>query len=194
MKSITLTTSLLIAAFGLAGGVAAAERVVLPANVTPSHYDIAIKTDAAHLAFTGTVKIDIDVKQPANTIVLNAVDLAFGKVSLTGACGCAQDHLRHQAGNRDAGIRVELLRWSSRPDYRLYRQNQRAGRRHFSRSITTQRGARNARSSPSSRIPTRGGLSPRGTSPTRRQRSRWPRLFRQTRWRSRIRRSFRRRI
>ncbi|HWA88841.1 MAG TPA: M1 family metallopeptidase [Rhizomicrobium sp.] len=62
----------------------AATRVVLPANATPSHYDIAIVPDAAHLTFTGSVKIDLDVKAPASTIKLNAADLVFGKVSLDG--------------------------------------------------------------------------------------------------------------
>jgi aminopeptidase N len=63
---------------------AAEKRVVLPANVTPSHYDIAVAPDAAHLTFTGSVKIDVDAKKADRTIKLNAADLAFGKVSLDG--------------------------------------------------------------------------------------------------------------
>jgi aminopeptidase N len=63
----------------------AANRVVLPANATPSHYDLAIVPDAAHLTFTGSVRIDLDVKAPAAAIKLNAADLVFGKVSLDGA-------------------------------------------------------------------------------------------------------------
>jgi aminopeptidase N len=71
-------------AMGVAGGAGAAQRVVLPANVTPSHYDLSIATDAAHMSFTGTVKIDVDVKAPARTITLNAADLVFKKVALAG--------------------------------------------------------------------------------------------------------------
>ncbi|HVU19723.1 MAG TPA: M1 family metallopeptidase [Rhizomicrobium sp.] len=65
----------------------AANRVVLPTNVTPSSYDVAVTTDAAHLTFTGSVKIDVAVKQPTQTITLNAADMTFGRVSLSGVTG-----------------------------------------------------------------------------------------------------------
>ncbi len=68
-------------------GASAANRIVLPDNVTPSHYDIQIATDAAHMTFTGSVKIDVDAKKPSNTIALNAADLAFTHVTLSGAAG-----------------------------------------------------------------------------------------------------------
>jgi aminopeptidase N len=85
MKSTALTISILAASAAFAGNAAAENRIVLPANVTPSHYDIAIVPDAAHLTFTGSVKIDVDVARLANTIKLNAADLVFGKMSLDGA-------------------------------------------------------------------------------------------------------------
>ena len=69
----------------VAGTAQAANRVVLPTNVTPSHYDVQIATNAAQLSFTGSVKIDVDAKHPASTITLNAADLVFAKVSLSGA-------------------------------------------------------------------------------------------------------------
>ena len=75
---------LAVAFAAVAGGASAAERIVLPSNVAPSHYDIAIATDAAHLTFTGTVKIDIDVKAPARSIELNAADLVFDRAVLSG--------------------------------------------------------------------------------------------------------------
>ncbi len=80
----------LIAAFVLlfsATSAFAANRVVLPSNVVPSNYDIAIVTDAARLTFTGTVKIDVAVRQPAKTITLNAADMTFSRVSLSGVTG-----------------------------------------------------------------------------------------------------------
>jgi aminopeptidase N len=84
MKSVTAAVSVLIASAGLAH---AENRVVLPTNVTPSHYDIAVATDATHLTFTGSVKIDVDVKQATKTIELNAADMRFGRVSLSGVAG-----------------------------------------------------------------------------------------------------------
>jgi len=84
MKSVTVATSILIASAGFAN---AANRVVLPTNVTPSHYDISVVTDATHLTFTGSVKIDIAVKQPTHVIELNAADMTFGRISLSGVAG-----------------------------------------------------------------------------------------------------------
>ncbi|HVV64328.1 MAG TPA: M1 family metallopeptidase [Rhizomicrobium sp.] len=63
----------------------AAPRVVLPTNAVPLHYDLAIVPDEAHLTFAGTVKIDLLVKTPSKSIVLNAADLAFDRVSMSGA-------------------------------------------------------------------------------------------------------------
>jgi aminopeptidase N len=62
----------------------AADRIVLPADVVPTHYDIAVVSHAAQLAFDGHVAIDVTVAASTNTIKLNAADLAFGKVTLTG--------------------------------------------------------------------------------------------------------------
>ncbi|HEY4146203.1 M1 family metallopeptidase, partial [Pinirhizobacter sp.] len=40
-----------------------------------------------HLTFTGSVKIDVAIKQPTQTIELNAADMTFGHVSLSGVTG-----------------------------------------------------------------------------------------------------------
>jgi aminopeptidase N len=66
------------------GSAHAAGRVVLPSDVIPSHYAIAVATDAPHMAFSGSVKIDIDVRRPVRSIKLNAAGLAIGRVSLSG--------------------------------------------------------------------------------------------------------------
>ncbi len=87
MKSWFGIACALMAVTGLATSASAAGRIVLPANVTPDHYDIAIVTDAVHMSFTGSVKIGIDVSQATRTIELNAADLAFGHVALSGAAG-----------------------------------------------------------------------------------------------------------
>ncbi len=61
---------------------AAAERVVLPTDVAPVHYDIAVIPDSAHLTFQGTVAIDLDVARPTHGVVLNAADLTFARATL----------------------------------------------------------------------------------------------------------------
>jgi aminopeptidase N len=64
--------------------VAAPERVVLPKSVVPSHYDLAIEPNAAAKTFSGTATITLTVVTPTQDIVLNAADLAFQKVALSG--------------------------------------------------------------------------------------------------------------
>src|SRR3546814_2632646 len=66
---------------------AQAEKVALattqlPRGVTPTHYDLWIKPNADALTFEGKAKIAIDITEPTDTIVLNAVDLDFASVSL----------------------------------------------------------------------------------------------------------------
>ena len=62
----------------------AQDRIVLPADVVPEHYDVVVVPHAAALTFEGHVAIDVAVAAPTNTIKLNAADLAFGHVALTG--------------------------------------------------------------------------------------------------------------
>ncbi|MBS0364404.1 MAG: ERAP1-like C-terminal domain-containing protein [Proteobacteria bacterium] len=64
--------------------IAAADRVVLPDNVIPRHYDIAVTPDAAHLRFGGSVRIDVQVVRATRAIVLNAADLSFDRAALSG--------------------------------------------------------------------------------------------------------------
>jgi len=66
-----------------------ADRVVLPTNVIPSHYDITVAPDAAGEKFTGRVRIDVEVKSATRQIKLNAADLTFDSVSLSGPTGAA---------------------------------------------------------------------------------------------------------
>ncbi|HEY3645297.1 MAG TPA: M1 family metallopeptidase [Gammaproteobacteria bacterium] len=61
------------------------QRVVLPTGVVPTHYTLAVVPDSAHMSFTGSVQIDLDVKQATRQIELNAADLSFGKISLSGS-------------------------------------------------------------------------------------------------------------
>jgi aminopeptidase N len=59
----------------------------LPRNVRPTNYDIEVVPHAERLAFDGKVRINIDVLEPTDTVVLNAVDMTFAKVSLGRANG-----------------------------------------------------------------------------------------------------------
>lgn len=60
------------------------ERVVLPSGIEPVHYDIWFEPNAANLTFAATVNIDLDVKVPGREVVLNAADLVFDEVKLSG--------------------------------------------------------------------------------------------------------------
>ena len=64
-----------------------ADRLVLPTNASPSHYDIVLTPDIATNRFKGRVKIDLTLKSPARQIKFNAAGLVFETVKLTGASG-----------------------------------------------------------------------------------------------------------
>lgn len=61
----------------------------LPRNVRPTNYDIEVVPHAERLVFDGKVRINIDVLEPTDTIVLNAVDMTFANVQLGRANGKA---------------------------------------------------------------------------------------------------------
>lgn len=56
-------------------------RYVLPSNVRPTHYHLAIVPDLAQAVFSGEVTIDLNVVEPTTAVTLNAVGLAFTSVS-----------------------------------------------------------------------------------------------------------------
>jgi aminopeptidase N len=59
-------------------------REVLPDNVIPRHYELALVPDAGALTFTGKVAITVDVIAPGPTITLNAVGLTFDHAAIDG--------------------------------------------------------------------------------------------------------------
>jgi len=59
-------------------------REVLPDNVVPLHYDLALVPDAGSLTFTGKVAITVEVIASGPTITLNAVGLTFDHATLDG--------------------------------------------------------------------------------------------------------------
>ena len=98
----TLAALLAAAGLGLALPVAAAPpaqapapplangRILLPANVVPTHYELQIAPDAAHARFTGSERIDIEVRSSTAVVELNAANLEFGRVALEGRTGGAR--------------------------------------------------------------------------------------------------------
>jgi aminopeptidase N len=75
---------LLLVTHQSAGTAAASKREVLPGNVVPEHYELALKPDAAALTFSGKVSITVEVREPTPTVTLNAVDLTFDSADLDG--------------------------------------------------------------------------------------------------------------
>jgi aminopeptidase N len=76
-----------LALLAVSSGAAAQQRTVLPGDVTPLRYDISVVPDATHLAFSGTAAISIDVKRATSRIELNAANLVFQRVTVSGAPG-----------------------------------------------------------------------------------------------------------
>ena len=56
----------------------------LPRGVVPMHYDIRVEPDTRALSFTGRAVIDVEVKEPTETITLNALDLEIASARLDG--------------------------------------------------------------------------------------------------------------
>ena len=52
----------------------------LPADVVPAHYTLTLTPDLEAATFSGVEKIDVNLKQPAKTITLNAAEIKFQSV------------------------------------------------------------------------------------------------------------------
>jgi aminopeptidase N len=59
----------------------------LPEGVKPTLYDVSVTPHADSLTFDGQVTINIDVVKATRSITLNALDLTFSRVELSGADG-----------------------------------------------------------------------------------------------------------
>src|SRR5437667_4619465 len=55
----------------------------LPKSVVPAHYALTITPDLANETFTGEETIDVDVKEPVDSITLNAVEVQLTDVVVT---------------------------------------------------------------------------------------------------------------
>ncbi len=60
------------------------ERVLLPADVCPKRYEIALRPDLNRFTFSGSESVDIEVKSATRRVVLHAAELELHSVSLEG--------------------------------------------------------------------------------------------------------------
>lgn len=58
------------------------DRMRLPTTVTPLHYDLAIHPNLTTLDFTGVVRIELDVHEDTNTVILHAKQMQISDVFL----------------------------------------------------------------------------------------------------------------
>src|SRR5438309_257971 len=56
----------------------------LPKTVAPVHYTLDLRPNLEALTVTGSAVIDIEVREPTDRLVLNAVDMTFSSASLDG--------------------------------------------------------------------------------------------------------------
>jgi len=68
------------------------DRVVLPSNVVPLHYQMLIRPNPNNLDLSGFVRITVEVRDPTAEITLNAADLQFDHAVLC------------QSGNKTATV------------------------------------------------------------------------------------------
>ncbi|NVM79809.1 aminopeptidase N [Duganella sp. SG902] len=59
----------------------------LPRGVAPTHYAVSLTPDAANGAFSASVTIALEVKQPTSSLTLNAADLKFSAAAISAGPG-----------------------------------------------------------------------------------------------------------
>src|SRR3954469_25941204 len=74
----------------------------LPDTVVPSHYDIAGTPNLAAATFAGSERISVILKKPSSTIVLNAAEIEFDRVTVKSGATTQQarvslDQVKEQA-------------------------------------------------------------------------------------------------
>ncbi len=62
----------------------------LPRLVVPSRYSITLEPDLAAFTFSGSVKIDVDIREQTDQIVINAAELVLTAVELTDSDGVSR--------------------------------------------------------------------------------------------------------
>ncbi len=90
----------------------------LPRGVVPVHYDISVEPDARALSFTGRAVIDVEVKEPTETITLNALDLEIASARLDERAAAVTLDAQAQTATLRFDRAVEPGRYRLALDYR----------------------------------------------------------------------------
>ncbi|QIK79913.1 M1 family metallopeptidase [Sphingomonas piscis] len=92
----------------------------LPREAVPSHYAITVTPNAPKLTFDANVLIDLQVVKPTRSLTLNAADLSFRKVSISGAAqatGRAKTNADAQTATFDFGRTLAPGKYRLAVDY-----------------------------------------------------------------------------
>jgi len=98
MKRLLAAAALLLAALPLA-----AAR--LPVSVIPDHYAISITPDLAAEKFSGQETIDVDIKEPIDTITLHSADLELHDVVVASGSKLLNPTITYDAPNEMASLK-----------------------------------------------------------------------------------------
>jgi len=79
----------------------------LPTSVTPLHYDLRLEPDLAAFTFRGEETVAIEVHQPVQEVVLNAVELEIGAVSAVRASERIEGRAELDGPSERARLRLE---------------------------------------------------------------------------------------
>jgi aminopeptidase N len=155
----TLSASAQAAAAKPAASASTQITTQLPRNAVPSHYAVSLVPDAAQRSFSASVTIALDVVQASDSLTLHAADLSFRSAAISAGPGqtvLAADNISIDAKKQT--VTLHFPRTLAKGGYQL--------KLDYDGKISTQAsglfsldyengGAKNARSTPSSRIPMR---------------------------------------
>jgi len=83
-KNLSLLAAGVLVLLGHAAGAAPVNRMILPDDVQPTAYRIAVTPHLAESTFDGRVEIDVDVRRRTHRIELDSADLVIAGASLDG--------------------------------------------------------------------------------------------------------------
>ena len=109
--SVALTASAALAQAPAAQPIRTDVPSQLPRTARPLHYTIRVNPDAAHMRFTGTETVEIAILAATDSLTLNAVNIDFNSVTLTGPGAAAVHPAGHTANEDD---QTTTFRFASR--------------------------------------------------------------------------------
>jgi hypothetical protein len=100
----------------------------LPRNAAPLHYSITVTPNAEKLSFEGNVLIEFLLKNPSDSVTLNAADIDFRRVTIAKGRAACHHHSQCSGTNRDHRLRQEAPCRSLYAEHRLFRQDPATGK------------------------------------------------------------------